>query len=315
MKASSPAKRARVVVVGACNIDLVSYVPRLPAPGETLHGTRFQTGFGGKGANQAVMAAKLGAHVSMIGKVGCDVFGDDTLRNFTELGINTAHVHRTSEAASGVAPIAVDADGCNAIIIIMGANDLLTREEIEAARDEIARADVVVGQLEIPLDITLAVLRMAHAAGVRTIFNPAPAKAALPDECYQMSDIICPNESETALLTGMPVETLAQCEAAARELLRRGARTVILTLGARGCLLVDATRAIHIPAQRVQAVDSTGAGDAFVGSVACLLGEGMALEDAARAASAIATQTVLKPGTQASFPTRAELIAAGVLKK
>lgn len=314
MTTSSP-QRARVVVVGACNIDLVSYVPRLPAPGETLHGMRFQIGFGGKGANQAVMAAKLGAQVCMIGKVGCDVFGDDTLRNFAALGINTAHLHRTSEAASGVASIAVDAEGRNAIIIVMGANDLLTHQEIEAARDEITRADVVVGQREIPLEITLAVLRMAHVAGVRTIFNPAPAKAALPDECYQVSDIICPNESETALLTGMPVETLAQCEAAACELLRRGARTVILTLGARGCLLVSAARAVHIPAQHVQAVDSTGAGDAFVGSLACLLGEGMPLEDAVRTANAIATQTVLKPGTQASFPTRAELIAAGVLEK
>ncbi|MCX7846641.1 MAG: ribokinase [bacterium] len=311
--ADSHARRARVVVIGACNMDLVSYVPRFPQPGETLHGTRFITSFGGKGANQAVMAAKLGAEVWMVGKVGRDVFGEDMLKNFRCWGVHTTYVYQADGVASGVAPIAVDAEGRNAIIIVTGANDQLTCEEVTAACSVIAQADVVVGQLEIPLEPTLAALRAARDAGVRTIFNPAPARPSLPAACYELSDLFCPNEHEAALLTGMPVETLAQCEAAARALLARGPRGVILTLGARGSLLVDPTQVVHVPARQVRAVDTTGAGDAFIGSLACLLGEGWPLGDAVRVASAIATQSVLAPGAQSSFPTRAELVAAGIL--
>lgn len=296
-----------ICVVGACNIDLISYVPRMPAMGETLHGTRFQMGFGGKGANQAVMAAKLGARVTMISKVGRDVFGDNTLKNFERFGIARQHVHVTDQASSGVAPIAVDEQGRNSIIIVTGANDLLTVEEIEAARPEIASSDVLVCQLEVPLAISQAALRIARDEGVCTIFNPAPAKPELPPEIYALSDILCPNESETEMLTGKPVSSLAECEAAARELLRRGAGTVILTLGERGSLVVTPQSAEHVPADRVKALDSTGAGDAFVGSLACFLAEGYGLIDAARMAGAVATQSVLRSGTQSSFPTREEL--------
>jgi len=186
-------KRPRVCVVGACNIDLISYVPRLPVLGETLHGTRLHMGFGGKGANQAVMAAKLGAHVTMISKLGRDVFGDNTLQNFQRFGIATQHVHFTDQAFSGVAPIAVEPEGGNSIIIVTGANDLLTVDEIQAARADIAAADVLVCQLEIPLELNLAALRLARAEGVRTIFNPAPAQSELPDELYRLTDIFCPN--------------------------------------------------------------------------------------------------------------------------
>ncbi len=296
-----------ICVVGACNIDLISYVPRMPAMGETLHGTRFQMGFGGKGANQAVMAAKLGAKVTMISKVGQDVFGENTLKNFERFGISRQHVHVTDKASSGVAPIAVDEEGRNSIIIVTGANDLLTAQEIEAARNEIAASDVLVCQLEIPLAISQAALRIAREEGVRTIFNPAPAKPELPPEVYALADILCPNESETEMLTGMPVATLSECEAAARELLRRGAGTVILTLGERGSLVVTPEFAEHVPAERVRALDSTGAGDAFVGSLACFLAEGCGLIDAARMAGAVATQSVLRPGTQSSFPSREEV--------
>lgn len=296
-----------ICVVGACNIDLISYVPRMPAMGETLHGSRFQMGFGGKGANQAVMAAKLGARVTMISKLGRDVFGENTLKNFERFGIATRHVHVTERASSGVAPIAVDEEGRNSIIIVTGANDLLTAEEIEAARSEIAASDVLVCQLEIPLAISQAALRVAREEGVRTIFNPAPAKPELPAEVYSLSDILCPNESETEMLTGMPVSSLAECEAAARELLRRGAGTVILTLGERGSMVVTPQGAEHVPAERVRALDSTGAGDAFVGSLACFLAEGMSVSEAVRKAGAVATQSVLRPGTQSSFPTRDEV--------
>jgi len=298
----------KICVVGACNIDLVSYVPRMPALGETLHGTRFQMGFGGKGANQAVMAAKLGAGVTMIAKLGRDVFGEDTRKNFERLGIDTRHVHFTDQAFSGVAPIAVDPDGRNSIIIVTGANDLLAPAEIEAARPEIAAADVLVCQLEIPLEPNLAALRLARAAGVTTIFNPAPARPELPDDVYRLSDVFCPNETETQLLTGMPVGTLVEAESAARALLARGAGAVILTLGDRGSLVVTPDTAQHVPAQAVKAVDSTGAGDAYVGSLAYFLGLGQALLEAARRAGAIATRSVLKPGTQTSFPSRDEAL-------
>ncbi len=308
MPAATPTPNApRICVVGACNIDLISYVPRLPREGETLHGSRFQQGFGGKGANQAVMAAKLGAQVTMISKLGEDSFGEDTLRNFQSLGMDTAHVHQTSEAASGVAPIAVDADGRNSIIIVTGANDLLTDAEIEAARPAIAQAGVLVCQLEIPVERSLKALQVAREEGVRTIFNPAPARESLPAELYRLSDIFCPNESECELLTGLPVETDAQAEAAARALLERGPQTVILTLGKRGALIVDGASARRVEAEAVQAVDSTGAGDSFVGSLAYFLARGNALDDAVDRACRIATRSVLRPGTQTSFPDAAEL--------
>ena len=296
----------KICVVGACNIDLISYVPRMPAVGETLHGTRFQMGFGGKGANQAVMAAKLGAEVTMITKLGRDVFGENTLKNFEQLGIATRHVHFTDQAFSGVAPIAVDPEGRNSIIIVTGANDLLTPAEIEAARAEIAAADVLVCQLEIPLEPNLAALRLARAAGVTTIFNPAPAKPELPEEVYRLSDVFCPNETETQMLTGMPVTTLEEAESAARaagtangsrdpDPRRTGQPGRHTRLGAAR------------PAQAVKAVDSTGAGDAYVGSLAYFLGLGKPLLEAAQRAGSIATRSVLKPGTQTSFPSRCEV--------
>jgi ribokinase len=296
-----------IAVIGACNIDLISYVPRMPAIGETLHGTRFQMGFGGKGANQAVMAAKLGAAVTMVSKVGSDVFGENTLKNLERLGVSTQHVRVTDQAFSGVAPITVDTEGRNSIIIVTGANDLMTVEEIESARREIAASDVLVCQLEVPLAISLAALRIAREEGVRTIFNPAPAKPELPQEIYTLSDILCPNESETEMLTGMPVSSPAECEAAARELLHHGAQTVILTLGARGSMVVTPDSTEHVLVQKVHAVDCTGAGDAYIGSLAFFLAAGLPMTEAARKAGAVATRSVLKPGTQVSFPTREDL--------
>ncbi len=304
---NKPSGRPAICVVGACNIDLVSYVPRLPEMGETLHGSDFQMGFGGKGANQAVMAAKLGAHVSMIAKLGEDTFGQDTLENFQSLGIDTAHVHSTADASSGVAPIAVDPEGQNSIIIVMGANDLLTEEEIEAARPAIAAADVLVCQFEIPLDLNLKALRVAREEGVATIFNPAPARADLPEEFYGLSSVFCPNESETELLTDMPVGTPAEDEAAARALIERGAGKVILTLGERGSLIVTPDSARRVPTENVRAVDSTGAGDAFVGSLAYFMAVDRPLEEAVRRANAIAARSVTKSGTQTSFPDREEV--------
>jgi ribokinase len=299
--------RPKICVVGSSNLDLISYVPRLPRMGETLHGTRFHMGYGGKGANQAVMAAKLGGDVTMVVKLGQDIFGENTHKNFESWGIDTQHVLFTDQAFSGVAPIAVDPDGHNALIIVTGANDLLTAEEVEAARPAIAAAQVVVCQLEIPMETTLAALRIARQEGVTAILNPAPARPSLPDEFYQLSDIFCPNESETELLTGLPVSTVEEAETAARVLLERGAGTIILTLGERGSLLVTADQTVHVPATPVKALDSTGAGDAFVGSLAYFLAAGQPLSEAMRRANHIAAISVQAAGTQTSFPTSAEL--------
>lgn len=297
----------RIVVVGAANHDLISYVPRLPTAGETLHGTSFQMGYGGKGANQAVMAARLGSAVSMVGKVGTDVFGDGTLTNFREQGVDTEHVHQTDAAMSGVAPIAVDPQGANAIIIVNGANDHLTVDEVEAARGLIASADVLVCQLEIPLAMTLAALQVAHEEGTRTILNPAPAREDLPAEAYGLSDILCPNEPETELLSGGQVVTFEEAVIQAEVLRARGAGAVVLTLGERGCLVVDEDGPTELPADQVEAVDTTGAGDAFVGSLAHFLAGGATLRDAATRAVVVATRSVLHRGTQTSFPSAADL--------
>ncbi|MFQ5444726.1 MAG: ribokinase, partial [Nitrospinales bacterium] len=256
-------KKAKICVVGACNLDLISYVPRLPRMGETLRGDRFHMGFGGKGANQAIMAAKLGGDVTMVTKLGRDIFGENTLNNFKSWGVSAQHVHFTDKAFSGVAPIAVDTEGNNSIIIVTGANDLLTTTEVEAARPAIASSSILVCQLEIPLDINLTALQIAREEGVKTIFNPAPALSDIPEEFYHLSDIFCPNETETELLTGMSVESMEDTENAAKVLIERGAASVIITLGERGSLLVTGATTEHVPVDPVKALDTTGAGDAF----------------------------------------------------
>ncbi len=295
-------KDPNICVVGACNLDLISYVPRLPRLGETLHGNRFHMGFGGKGANQAVMAAKLGCRVTMVSKLGEDVFGRDTLENFKRWKVDTAHLGLTDQAFSGVAPICVDSDGNNSIVIVTGANDLLTREEIEAARPVISKSGILICQLEVPLEISLTALRIAREEGVTTLFNPAPARPDLPAELYTLSDIFCPNETETEILTGLSVGTLAEAEAAAHTLLERGTGSVILTLGERGSLLVTPDGSVHVPVTPVNARDTTGAGDAFVGSLASFLASGHPLTDAIRGANTVASLSVQSQGTQTSFP-------------
>lgn len=300
-----------ICVVGSSNVDLISYTPRLPQLGETITGNRFQIGFGGKGANQAVAAAKLGATVSMITRLGDDIFGQDYRRNYEELGFDTRHILETENTSTGVAPIWVDeASGNNAIIIVPGANDQLSPTDVEAARDAIIGAQILVCQWEVPLETTLAALRIAREENVTTIFNPAPARGDLPAEAYALSDIFCPNESETELLTGQSMDTLEQAERAARILLDRGVGNVILTLGERGSLLVNESGATHVEAQRVTAVDTTGAGDAFVGSLSFFVAQGQALADAMDRASRIAALSVQSPGTQTSFPRREDLPAA-----
>lgn len=295
----------RICVVGSSNIDLIAKVPRLPTLGETLVGHSFHLGYGGKGANQAVMAARLGAQVVMVTKIGRDVFGEGTLENYRQQGIDSAHVLFDDARFSGVAPIFVDDDGRNVIVIVPGANMGLTPDDVRRAQDAIRSAAVLICQLEIPVESTLEALRIGRAAGIRTILNPAPA-AVLPDDLLALADYCVPNETEAELLTGLPVASIDDARAAARALLTRGPKTVVITLGERGALLADRESVSHYPAVGVPAVDSTGAGDAFVGSLAVFLAEGVALRQAVPRANAVAALSVTKIGTQVSFPSRAE---------
>jgi ribokinase len=297
-----------ICVVGSTNMDLISRVPRLPRLGETLHGRSFQMGYGGKGANQAVMAAKLGAHVSMVARVGRDVFGEGMIRNFNSYGIDTTHVSVDETLSSGVAPIFVDDDAQNVIVIVAGANGSFAPAHVQAARETILASSSVVCQLEVPLETTLEAFRIAKSGGVRTILNPAPA-AALPAELLALTDICAPNETEAETLSGMPVHSSEDAVNAARELLKRGLKTVIVTLGERGVLYVDAQTTMHLDALKVDAVDPTGAGDSFIGSLAVYLGEGLSMPEAIHKANAVAALSVTRMGSQISFPTRAEVDA------
>jgi ribokinase len=298
---------ATVCVVGSANLDLNTYADRLPAPGETIHARRFTTGYGGKGANQAVMAARLGTAVALVARVGRDLFGRDMLEHFRAEGIDTRHVTSTDGVSTGTAVITVDAAGRNTIVVAAGANGLLTPADVEAARGAIGSARVLVCQQEVPAEANLAALRIASAAGVPVVFNPAPVGAGMPAEAYPLVTMLCPNEHEAALLTGHPVGTRAEAERAARELMHRGAKSVVVTLGASGCLVVTSDRVEAVPAPVVQAVDTTGAGDAFIGSLAHFLARGADLFAAARRATHIAAFSVQFPGTQTSFPRAAEL--------
>lgn len=296
-----------VCVVGASNIDLISYIPRLPVEGETLHGTEFRMGFGGKGANQAVMAAKLGASVAMVTKLGDDIFGKQTLENFQKLGIDTGNVTLTKEAFSGVAPISVDQSGRNSIIIVTGANDLLSSKDIQSAKNTIRSSKVLVCQMEIPVEISISALKIAKEAGVLTVFNPAPARKDLSEEIYGLIDIFSPNETEAEILTGVKINSLKDAETAGKILIEKGVKNVIITLGEKGCMLLTKDGGEYFQVDSVDAVDSTGAGDAFIGSLAMSLAKDRSLSDSIVFANKIAGISVLNKGTQTSFPAVSEL--------
>jgi ribokinase len=298
----------RVCVVGSSNIDLTFRTPRLPRPGETLAGHGFHLGHGGKGGNQAVMAARLGGHVTLVSRVGRDVFGEGALANYRGAGIDTSHVHADDSLPSGTAAILVDDQARNCILVVAGANQNLTPADVRRAIVPLQSASVLLCQLEVPLETTLEAFRLARAAGVRTILNPAPA-AALPEELLRLTDLCVPNETELELLTGRPVRSPDDAEEAARRLHLREAGTVIVTLGARGALVVGPELSERIPAPAVEAVDPTGAGDAFIGSLGVFLAEGRPLPDAVRRACAVAALSVTRLGTQAAYPSLAEVTA------
>ena len=296
-------RQPHVVVVGSANIDLTTFTDRFPRPGETVFGSRFQLGFGGKGANQAVAACLCGARVSMVARVGDDLFGPATLVNFTSRGIEAGHVLVTPGVASGVAPIFVDSAGQNRILVVKGANDCLLPADIDAAADVLRQADCLVLQLEVPLETVYYALRLARRLGVRSILNPAPGQ---PLDLAELAnaDYLIPNETEAEALSGMPVTDLDEARACALRLLESGVQRVIVTLGANGALCASRDAVVHVKAHRVNPVDTTGAGDAFIGSFACFLAGGCNESEAVARANVYAALSTLHVGTQRSFATR-----------
>jgi ribokinase len=276
----------------------------LPAAGETLAGQSFVVGNGGKGGNQAVTAAQLGARVTLVTRIGGDGFGDAALANYRARGVDSRYIIRDADAVTGVAVIFVDDAAQNCIAIVPGANGALSPDDVGAAAAAIEAADVVVCQLEVPVPAVIAAFRIARAAGIPTIFNPAPA-APVPEELWELTDIAIPNETEIELLTGIAVTDDTQAEAAARALLARGPRAVIVTLGRRGSLVVTPDACTRIEPVTVEAVDTTGAGDAFVGTLAVCLAARLPLADAAMRANLVAALSVTQAGTQTSFPAAA----------
>ncbi|MFD1881952.1 ribokinase [Paracoccus pacificus] len=299
----------RIGVVGSNMIDLITYIDRMPGPGETVEAPDFQIGFGGKGANQAVAAARLGSSVMMVTRVGDDIFGPQQLRNFQDNGIDTTHVQTAPGKASGVAPIFVDASGENAILIVKGANAMLSSADVDAAEADLAACDVILLQLEVPLETVYHTIALAARHGVTTVLNPAPATPDLDIARLNGLTFFTPNESELATLTGMPTGDDAEIRAAANSLIARGIGQVVVTLGSRGARLVTQGGTVDIPPVPVTPVDTTGAGDAFIGSFAHYLASGLPPRDALARAARYAALSITRRGTQKSYATRDELAA------
>ena len=301
---------SRIVVIGSLNADFVVNVGRFPVPGETLVGQEFKVFPGGKGANQAYGAAKLGGKVSLVGQVGNDTQAEWLKNNLASVGVDVSCVHRDASVSSGIAAITIDGSGQNRIIIVPGANGTFGVEQLERSRDAIASAGLVLLQLEIPMQTVAAAARMARQAGAVVILDPAPAQPVSDDLLYAV-DYLTPNESELAILTATPPRELARSAAAqlAGKLRARGAKKVIVKLGAQGALLVADRQEHFWPARKVTAMDTTAAGDAFNAAFAYALAEGKSEIAAGEFATAAAACSVTSAGAQPSMPTRAEVEA------
>ena len=300
-------KRPKIVVVGSSNTDMVVKAARIPAPGETVLGGAFVMAAGGKGANQAVAAARLGAEVTLVARLGADPLGDEAIEGYQKDSILTDLIVRDPDRPTGVALILVDAHGENSITVALGANEALLPDDVERAADRIRAADAVVMQLEVPLAAVEQAAAIARAAGVPVILDPAPAPdGGLPEALLRNVTCLKPNESEAERLTGISVSDLASAERAARALQELGPRTVIITLGSQGAIVVDEAAVHHVPAYRVTAVDTTAAGDAFTGAFATAVGAGAALVEAVRRAAAAGALAATRMGAQPSLPTQAE---------
>lgn len=300
-------KRPKIVVVGSSNTDMVVKAARIPAPGETVLGGAFVMAAGGKGANQAVAAARLGAEVTLVARLGADPLGDEAIAGYQKDSILTDLIVRDPDRPTGVALILVDAHGENSITVALGANEALSPDDVERAAERIGAADAVVMQLEVPLAAVERAAAIASAAGVPVILDPAPAPdGGLPAALLHNVTCLKPNESEAERLTGIRVGDPASAERAARALQELGPRTVIITLGSQGAIVVDGAAVHHVPAYRVAAVDTTAAGDAFTGALAAAVGAGAALVEAVRRAAAAGALAATRMGAQPSLPTLAE---------
>ncbi|MCV2876480.1 ribokinase [Rhodobacteraceae bacterium XHP0102] len=295
----------RIAVIGSNMIDLVTYVERMPNRGETLEAPRFQQGFGGKGANQAVAASRLGAKVAMITCVGDDSFGHETRANLERNGVDVSHLRMVEGVASGVAPIFVEPDGENAVLIVKGANAHLSPEDVQAAASMLIDCDTILLQLEVALETVYAAVAFGAEHGITTILNPAPANPNLDLSELGGLDWFCPNESELAMLSGMPVDTDTRVVEAARQIIARGIRNVIVTLGGRGARFITADQVHMIEPVRVNPVDTTGAGDAFIGSFARFLSGGVPPLEALNRAARYAAHSITGHGTQSSYADEA----------
>lgn len=299
--------QANVVVVGSLNMDLVARAERLPRPGETLAGKSFATVPGGKGANQAVAASRLGASVAMVGCVGSDAYGKQLREALAVEGIDCQGVTTAEGASSGLAMIVVDASSQNAIVIIAGGNGLLTPASVQAVEPLLQAAEVVIAQLEVPAETVGYTLKRARELGKTVILNPAPATGPLPAEWYAHIDYLIPNESEAQALTGIAVFSLDTARLAAAHLLDLGVARVMITLGGEGVLYVDAQGCEHFTAPKVQPVDTTAAGDTFVGAFAASLANGKPLREAIAFGQVAAALSVTRAGAQPSIPSLSDI--------
>jgi len=295
-----------VCVVGTMHMDFIAYVDHLPRPGETVIGRGFEMQPGGKGANQAVAVARLGARSSMISRVGSDYVGRLLLENAARNGVDVSHVREDPGSHSGVALIVVDAHGENIIAVAPGVDERISPADVESALPAIRSSSAVVAQLEIPVETALRAMKLAKDWGKLAILNPAPAKP-LPPEAYSCIDVVTPNARELEALAGVRVESVEDAERAARELLERGVRTVIVTLGKRGALIVGGEGSKLVPTYDVPVVDTVGAGDAFNGALAVALALGAPVEEAVAFANLVASLKVTKRGAQAGLPRLEEV--------
>uniref|UniRef100_A0A7E4ZQZ5 Ribokinase n=1 Tax=Panagrellus redivivus TaxID=6233 RepID=A0A7E4ZQZ5_PANRE len=309
MSASKP-----VVVVGSIVQDCVSYTERFPKPGEAVRGHDFKLGSGGKGANQSVQAAKLGASVTFVARVGNDVFGESNIKSLREAGVNVEHIEKSETAPTAAAIITVDSHGENTIVVALGANMELSVERVNSLEDLIKQAALVMVEYEIQEETSLAALKLARKNGVRTFYNAAPGHPDMRKDLLQYTDILCTNENETEFIVGRHLSTLEDFTVAAKECLELGPTTVVVTMGSRGVLVVTKDAAESFPVPKVKAIDTTGAGDSFCGALASLIAThpDELVAPLAKKAAQVAAISVQRHGTQSSYPSLEEVRAAGV---